>query len=162
MTEDTLPHVELFVRSMLPDGANERQEAVLDRLERLDREDEIADYNVVVWGKQIAPESAAARTPEGKYILNRVAEFKQWALSNNVSLESFYQTTDVESEVTEEAYTAMVLPVMGLAEYREAELSHVAPCTEGDVVHTIMDRLDAIEDGRESEISRDSADVSIV
>ncbi|MFC6973835.1 HTH domain-containing protein [Halomicroarcula sp. GCM10025709] len=163
MTQDApAPHIELYVRSMLPDGAHERQEAVLDRLDRLDREDEIEGFNVVVWGKQIAPESAAANTEEGKYILNRVAEFKQWALSNNVSLESFYQSGEVESEVTDEAYDAMVLPVMGLAEYRDGELSHVAPCTEGDVVHTIMDRLEAIEDGRESAVSRDAADVSIV
>ena len=158
----TEPYLELYVRSMLPDGAGSRQDSVIDKLDELERREEIAGYNVVVWGKQIAPESAAASTEEAKYILNRVAEFKQWALSNNVSLESFYQSTDVESEVTDEAYDAMVLPVMGLAEYREGELSHVAPCTEGEVVHTIMDRLEAIEDGRESAIDRDSADVSIV
>jgi hypothetical protein len=163
MSEDTsTTHIELYVRSMLPDGANERQEAVIDRLERLDDDDEIEGFNVVVWGKQIAPESAAAGTEEGTYILNRVAEFKQWALSNNVSLESFYQTTEVESEVTEEAYDAMVLPVMGLAEYRDGELAHVAPCTEGDIVHTIMDRLERLDGGQESEISRSAPDVSVV
>ncbi|WP_254271863.1 HTH domain-containing protein [Haloarcula marina] len=163
MTEDApTPHIELYVRSLLPDGAHDRQEAVLDRLERLDREDEIAGYNVIVWGKQIAPESAAANTEEGKYILNRVAEFRQWALSNNVSLESFYQTTDVDSEATDDAYRAMVLPVMGLAEYHESELAHVAPCTDGDVVHSIVDRLDRIEAGEPPAIEQTAADVSIV
>jgi len=89
----TEPYIELYVRSMLPDGAGSRQEAVIDTLDELERADEIAGYNVIVWGKQIAPESTAANTDEGRYILNRVAEFKQWALSNNVSLESFYQQT---------------------------------------------------------------------
>ncbi|WP_324663896.1 HTH domain-containing protein [Haloarcula sediminis] len=143
----TAPYVELYVRSMLPDGAGSRQESVLDKLDELEREDEIAGYNVVVWGKQIAPESAAAGTEEGRYILNRVAEFKQWALSNNVSLESFYQRTDVDSEAADSPFEAMVLPVMGLAEYDGDELAHVAPCTDGETVHTIADRLERLEAG---------------
>ncbi|WP_276249968.1 HTH domain-containing protein [Haloarcula rara] len=150
----TEPHVELYVRSMLPDGAGSRQEAVIDKLDELERREEIAGYNVVVWGKQIAPESAAANTEAGRYILNRVAEFKQWALSNNVSLESFYQRTSVDSEVTESAYDAMVLPVMGLAEYDGNELAHVAPCTRGEAVHTITDRLERLEAGEPSALDQ--------
>jgi hypothetical protein len=156
------PYIELYVRSMLPDGAGKRQETVIDTLEELDREDEISGYNVVVWGKQIAPESAAANTEAGRYILNRVAEFKQWALSNNVSLESFYQRTTVDSEVTGESHDAMVLPVMGLAEYDEDELAHVAPCTNGDDVHTITDRLETLEAGEPSVLQKQTADVSLV
>jgi len=157
-TSDTMtqtePYIELYVRSMLPDGAGSRQEAILDKLAELDRRDEIAGYNVIVWGKQIAPESAAANTEEGRYILNRVAEFKQWALSNNVSLESFYQQTAVDSEVTDSAYDAMVLPVMGLAEYDGEELAHVAPCTKGEDVHTVTERLDRLEAGEPSAIEQ--------
>ncbi|WP_236039486.1 minor capsid protein [Haloarcula salinisoli] len=150
----TEPYVELYVRSMLPDGAGSRQETVIDKLEKLERREEIAGYNVVVWGKQIAPESAAANTEEGRYILNRVAEFKQWALSNNVSLESFYQRTTVDSEATESAYDAMVLPVMGLAEYDGNELAHVAPCTAGETVHTITDRLERLDAGEPSALDQ--------
>jgi len=157
----TQPRIELYVRSLLPDGAQNRQEAVVERLQRLDAADEIEDFSVIVWGKQIARESASARTEEGEYILNRVAEFKQWALSNNVSLESFYQRQEVENDVTGDAYTAMVLPVMGLAEYEDGELRHVAPCTDGDVVHTIMDRLEELENGEPTAIEQ-SKNVSIV
>jgi hypothetical protein len=162
MEEEATGHGELYVGSLRPDGAHERQEAVIEQLERLDRDDQIEDFSVIVWGKQVARESAAAHTEEGKYILNRVAEFKQWALSNNVSLESFYQTTEVESEVTDDAYSAMVLPIMGLAEYQEGELVHVAPCTKGDVVHTIVDRLDRLEDGQPPALEQDASDVSVV
>lgn len=163
MSEDTpSPRIELYVRSLLPDGAHERQEAVIDRLDELERDGDIEGYNVIVWGKQVARSSAAANTEEGKYILNRVAEFKQWALSNNVSFESFYQRTEVDSEVTEESYDAMVLPVMGLAEYQDGELVHVAPCTKGDVVHTIVDRLDRLEAGQPPALDQNAADVSIV
>ena len=155
-------HIELYVRSLLPNGAHERQEAVVDRLERLDREDRIENFSLIVWGKQVARESAAAHTEEGQYILNRVAEFKQWSLSNNVSLESFYQTTTVDNEVTDASYTAMTLPVMGLAEYVDGELQHVAPCTSGDVVHTIVERLDRLENGEPSALEQERQSASIV
>ncbi|GCF14507.1 hypothetical protein Harman_24420 [Haloarcula mannanilytica] len=156
------PHLELYVRSMLPDGAHERQEAVITQLETLDENDHIDGFNVIVWGKQIAPQSAAARTEEGKYILNRVAEFKQWALTNNVSLESFYQDTTVDSEAAASAYDAMALPVMGLAEYDGNELAHVAPCTKDDVVHTIMDRLERLKAGQPPALDTEHSGVSVV
>ncbi|QIO24211.1 HTH domain-containing protein [Haloarcula sp. JP-L23] len=163
MIEDTpTPHIELYVRSMLPNGAHERQEDAINQLHTLDEEGQIDSFNVIVWGKRIAPQSAAARTEEGKYILNRVAEFKQWSLSNNVSFDSFHQRTDVDAEVTESSYEAIVLPVMGLAEYTNNELTHVAPCTKGDTVHTIMDRLDRLEAGQPSALEQDTVDVSIV
>ncbi|MDG5775456.1 hypothetical protein QA599_03300 [Haloarculaceae archaeon H-GB1-1] len=147
MTTDR-PRLELYVRSLLPDGAHERQEAAIERLDRLDENDDVSEYSVVVWGKQVAPETAAARTREGEYILNRIAEFKQWALGNTVSLESFYQERRVDAPVTAEAHTAITLPVMGLAEYHGGELTHVAPCTDGDTVHTVVERLEQLENGQ--------------
>jgi DNA-binding Lrp family transcriptional regulator len=161
MTGTDGPRIELYVRSLLPDGAHGRQEAVIERLERLESNGDIEGFSVIVWGKQIAPESAGAHTEEGEYILNRVAEFKQWALSNNVSLESFYQRQNVENETSERTYDAMVLPVMGLAEYQDGELCHVAPCTKGDDVNTITDRLDRIERGEPATVDQ-TADVSIL
>jgi len=161
MTE-TAPYIELYVRSLLPDGAGQRQDAVIDQLDELERAGEISGYDVIVWGKQIAPESAGANTDEGRYILNRVAEFKQWALSNNVSLESFYGRTAVDSEASDASYDALVLPMMGLAEYDGDELTHVAPCTKGDTVHTITDRLESLEAGMPAPIDRNAVDVTLV
>jgi hypothetical protein len=161
MTGREDPRIELYVRSLSPDGAQNRQEAVIERLQRLEADEEIADFSVIAWGKQIARDSAGAHTEEGQYILNRVAEFKQWALSENVTLESFYQRQQVENDVTGESYTTLVLPVMGLAEYVDGELRHVAPCTDGDDVHTIMDRLEQLEAGEPTGIEQ-SRDVSIV
>lgn len=156
------PYLELYVRSMLPDGAGDRQETLLDRLDRLEREGDIAGYNVIVWGKQIAPESAAAATDEGRYILNRISEFQQWALANNVSLESFSQRRQVDSEASDEPSAAIVLPVMGLAEYHGSELAHVAPCTDKDEVRTITDRLDRLEAGEQPSAPQETADRTLV
>lgn len=159
---DTEPYIELYVRSLLPDGAGKRQDAVIDQLAALEREDEIAGYDIIVWGKQVAPESAAANTDEGRYLLNRIAEFKQWALSNNVSLESFYERRTVDSAVAGDATDAIRLPVIGLAEYDGDELVHVAPCTEGERVHTITDRLENLEAGLPSPLAEDTATHSLV
>ena len=153
MTGTDRPRIELYVRSLRPDGAHARQEAVIERLERLEAAGVVESVSVIVWGKQVARGTAGARTDEGEFILNRVAEFTQWALSNNVSLESFHQM------VGNESYEAIVLPVMGLAEYRGGELVHVAPCTEGEVVHSIPDRLDRLERGEPAVTTGDGVSI---
>ncbi|MDG5776352.1 HTH domain-containing protein [Haloarculaceae archaeon H-GB2-1] len=162
MVETPQPRIELYVRSLLPDGAHERQEAVIERLEEMDARGDVEGFSVIVWGKQLARDTAATRTDEGRYILNRVAEFQQWALSNNVSLDSFCQTHAAETEVSDEPKTAITLPVMGLAEYQDGELQHVAPCTKGDSVHTIMDRLKKLEAGLPSVVGTDAGSVRVV
>ncbi|AWB26490.1 HTH domain-containing protein [Halococcoides cellulosivorans] len=143
----TPPSLELFVRSLHPQGAHQRQEAILERLEQLEGDDEIESFSVVVWGDQISRESVAARSLKGRYVLNRVAEFQQWALSTNVSLDSFYQTRSSGPESDVETETTIVLPVMGLAEYQDGELVQVSPCTAGETVHTVQDHVDALAAG---------------
>ncbi|MFB6163155.1 MAG: HTH domain-containing protein [Halococcoides sp.] len=142
----TAPSLELFVRSLHPQGAHQRQEATLKQLERLERDEEIDEFSVVVWGDQISRESVAANSIKGRYVLNRVAEFQQWALSNNVSLDSFYQTRSTGPESDVETETTIVLPVMGLAEYRDGELVQVSPCTAGETVHTVQDHVDSLSE----------------
>jgi len=56
----------------------------------------------------------------------------------------------------------MVLPVMGLAEYDGDELAHVAPCTKGETVHTITDRLETLEAGEPSALEQQTAEASFV
>lgn len=137
--------LELYVRTLSPSGARARQEAVLERLQRLEDDDHIDDFYVKVWGKQIDPTARAADTDQGQFILNRIAEFQQWALANNTTLESFYQTHEQSSTITGRDHTNIVLPKMGLAEYHGNELEQVAPCTTGDDVYNVIDHLDELE-----------------
>src|SRR6056297_1040755 len=137
--------LELYVRTLSPPGARARQEAVLERLQRLEDEGHIDDFYVKVWGRQIDPTTRAADTDQGQFILNRIAEFKQWALAENTTLESFYQTHEQSSSITGEDHTNIVLPKMGIAEYHGSELEQVAPCTTGDDVYSIVDHLDELE-----------------
>lgn len=137
--------LELYVRSLSPLGARTRQEAVIERLQRLEEADRVDDVHVLVWGRRIDPTSTAAETEQGQFILNRIAEFKQWALANNTTLESFYQTREQSSSVVGDDYTTIVLPKMGLAEYRGEELEQVVPCTGPDGVESVADYLDDLE-----------------
>jgi hypothetical protein len=139
------PSVELFVRSLSPSGATHRQEAILDRLDRLDEQDVIEDYTVTVWGERIGPDSLAAETDTGQRTLNSVAEFESWADANGVSVERFYPVETVDSTLAGDRYTAISLPVMAMAEFVDGELCHVTP-HEDDRVRTVADRLDTFED----------------
>lgn len=139
--------LDLYVRSLSPSGARAHQEAVLDRLTRLEAAGHIAGFTVHVWGKQVNTTTAAARTDAGRFILDRVSEFREWARRNGRSLGSFFETRDVASTITGEEYTTLVLPTMTLAEYRDGTLDFVTPCTDGEVVYTVHDRLDRLDAG---------------
>jgi hypothetical protein len=146
MSSNTDPiRLELYVRTLSPPGARTRQEQVLKRLQRLEDEGHVDDFYVKVWGRQIDPTTNAAETDQGEFILNRIAEFKQWALANNTTLESFYQTREQSSSITGQDHTTIVLPKMGLAEYHGNELEQVTPCSHGDDVTSVVNHLDALE-----------------
>ena len=137
--------VDLHVRSLTPRAGNGRQEAVIERLERLADTGRIHEFNVHVWGRQVSLSTAAARTDAGQNVLNRVEMFREWAADTDRSISSFFETRRVDSRMTEESYAALVLPMFTLAEYHGGELTYVAPCTDGDDVVTVTDRLDTLE-----------------
>jgi hypothetical protein len=144
-TDAGSPRLELYVRTLSPPGARARQEAVIGRLQRLADEGHIEEFHVTVWGKQIDPTSRVAETDQGQFILNRVAEFQQWALANNTTLESFYETREQSSSITGQELTTMVLPKMGLAAYDGSELQQVSPCDAESGVYSVSDHLEDLE-----------------
>jgi len=136
--------VELHVRSLAPRAGKRQQERVIDRLDRLESAGHVDELSVDVWGRQVELSSAAARTDAGRFVLDRVDAFREWAAETGRSVESFFRTRRVESTITDESYAALVLPSLTLAEYRDGDLAHVAPCTDGDEVTTVADRLDVL------------------
>lgn len=143
--------VELYVRSLLPRGAHERQERVIEQLERLEAEDAVASFEVEVWGNRVGPSTAAARTGAGRAARERLETFVEWAQANDRSLRPCFETHAVASEFTETAYTAIEFPLMTLVEYEDNEIRHVAPCTDGTTTYTVSDRLQAFERGTEAQ-----------
>jgi len=137
--------VELFVRSLSPGTGRSPTETQLNRLRQLADEGSV-DLSVSVWGREVGLSTTAARTDAGEFVLDRVASFREWADAHDVCVEPFFETREVESGLTGESYTALVLPVVCLAEYRDDDLCHVAPYTTGSAVHTVADRVSALED----------------
>jgi hypothetical protein len=72
----TAPELQVFVRSLAPNGGADRQRTVLDRLDKLTERDCIADYEVAVWGDAVARDSPLAETDAARSILDRIAAFR--------------------------------------------------------------------------------------
>jgi hypothetical protein len=136
--------VELHVRSLAPRAGGRQQDRVIDRLDHLESVGRVDEVAIDVWGRQVGLSSAAARTDAGRYVLDRVESFREWAAETGRSIESFFETRRVESEITDEKYVALVLPSLSLAEYRDGDLAYVAPCSDGGEVTTVPDRLDVL------------------
>jgi len=134
------PRVELFVRSLSPPAGRRPARMQLSGLRRLDEAGAV-DLSVSVWGREVALSTTAARTDAGQSVLGRVAEAREWADERGVCVDPFFETREVTSPLTGEAYTALVLPVACLLEYRESELRHVAPYTTDSAVHSVADRV---------------------
>lgn len=141
--------VELFVRSLTPRATRGRLEELIEHLETLETRGRVQAFEVHVWGSRIDRTSAAARTEVGQFVTERVEAFSEWACETDHSLGSFFEEEPVESAITDEEYTVTTLPTATLAEYVDGDLSFVAPCSDGESMYTIEDRLDALRnDGR--------------
>lgn len=148
--------LDLHVRSLAPRAGHAQQESVIERLDELEAGGYIDEFTVNVWGRQISLSTAAARTDAGQFVLDRVDEFRAWAAETDRSVDSFFETRRVESEITDQEYAALVLPVLTLAEYRDDELAYVAPCTDGETVVTVEDRIDVLETTRVTDVIDDA------
>lgn len=138
--------LELYVRSLLPRGACACQEAVVDRLQELAEDGAIDAFEVTVWGRGLAPSTAAA-TDAGRELLGRIERFSGWARERGLTLRPRFERRTVRSDLTDETYDAVLFPAMAVAVFRDDDLAFVAPCADGTTVYTVADVLDAVEDG---------------
>ncbi|ELZ28929.1 hypothetical protein C475_04806 [Halosimplex carlsbadense 2-9-1] len=136
--------VALFVRSLSPTETPAPRHA--DRVRALEAADRVDEASVTVWGSEIELSTRARRTPTGKCVLDRVADFRAWADERGVSMGPFFETREVSSSLTGEEYTALRLPVTCLAEYDGDELVHVAPYSTGEAICSVADRLRRLDE----------------
>lgn len=136
--------LELFVRSLLPRGTCDSQQAVLGRLEDLSDDDAIDAFEVTVWGRGISPTTAAAETDAGRELQRLVDAFSEWARERGLTLRPRFERRPVRSRITGEEYDAILFPAMALAAYRGGDLSFVAPCADGTTMYTVEDVLEVV------------------
>lgn len=137
------PTIDLYVRSLSPNGAHQSQEEIIERLRALDEGGHIADLSIHIWGKQVPCEEDTA---VGRSIHERIAEFEAWSDRASTSLSSFFETRDMSMLDTDKSRAAIVLPTLCLAESHGNNLQYVSPCVDNGTVCTIRDRLDALEE----------------
>lgn len=137
------PTIDLYVRSLYSNGAQQSQEEIIERLRTLDERGRIAELSIHIWGKQVPREEDTA---VGRSIHERIEAFEAWSDRAGTSLSSFFETRDLSTIDTDESRAAVVLPTLCLAESHGNNLQYVSPCVDNGTVCTVRDRLDALEE----------------
>lgn len=145
---DDSVRIELFVRSLSPRESRSRIESIVADLEDHLDAGALAEYRVLVTGRELPAKPADALTDYGTYLRGRVEAFQQWAAVTDRSLGSLFERHTVHSSITEEDYDAIVLPTVAMAEYDGRALRFVSPCQDGDSHVTVTDRLEVIASER--------------
>jgi len=141
--------VELYVRSLAPTGAYERQMEVLDRLECLAERGRVESVSSAVWGNRICPRTDLC-DETGHSILEDIDRLRAWAADHDASLDPFFEEREVNSLV-ERAHTVIVPPVLCLAVHDGEGLRGVFPCAKDGETYTVADGLDALENAASSD-----------
>ncbi|QGA84083.1 HTH domain-containing protein [Halomicrobium sp. LC1Hm] len=137
--------VELFVRSLAPDTARGQQEAIIERLQRLEERGAVASVDLYVAGRCICPSTVAAETETGQFLLERFEAFSEWAASNDVALVGFRDRC-VDSSLTGETVTGITFPRLCLSVYEGANLRFVAPIAGDGDQTTVSDSVKVFEE----------------
>ena len=140
---DRPPRAELFLRSLAPTDARDQQERVVERLRTLEAEGRVGTLDVRLCGECVCPESVTAETEPGRRLLDRHEAFRRWADDRDRELVGF-ERRDTESLLTGTRVTGIVFPRIVLAEYRDGDLTYVAPSRTEQERTSVTDRLDAL------------------
>jgi len=138
---DEPPRVELYVRSLAPTDIRDKQEQIVKQLQSLDEEGRIKGTDFTLCGDCVCPSLQTAETDVAKLLLDRYKSFEQWAEKNDREPVGF-EERDTESLLTGTTVTGIVFPRLSLAEYRNGELTFVAPSANGTDKTNIIDRLE--------------------
>jgi hypothetical protein len=120
-------------------GANDQQNAVVDRLRELDADDVIEGYDVEVWNSRVRLTDA-----ETSPAVERYRAFESWADDAGVDIDPFFTVRERDSFVDGTA-RELILPVMCLAIRGDDGLETVAPNSRDGETTTVQDCLDALE-----------------
>ncbi|GGN92963.1 HTH domain-containing protein [Haloarcula pellucida] len=139
--------VELYVRSLLPEGYHQSQECILEHVTELVETETFTDRQVHVWGQQVPATAESAQTTVGEYVLDRVTVFREWAAANGCSLSPAFELREVDDMLVDDQFRAIRFPSVLLVEFLGDSLVCVSPhAVDGDVT-TVPGRLDALESG---------------
>lgn len=96
------------------------------------------------WPSAMSRAAPVAWTEEGRAVFETYEAVSEWATGADVSLAPFFEEKTAKSAFTGEEDTVVHLPAMALVEYRDGEVVHVAPHTDGQRTLAVDDRIDAL------------------
>lgn len=138
--------VDVFVRSLgAPTASQSTQAAVLERLDELEEVGRIDRFTVQVWGDRLYPEERCAESPVGRFLRNKIDEFRRWA-DTKAGVELPFESTVCEPFVADREFHAILLPRICTGIYVGGGLAGVIPCSFGEIDVTVHDYLEAIRD----------------
>lgn len=139
--------VEAYLRAGPVFGMEHQREAVVDRLDAMERAGDIARYDLRFWGRAVRADGPLAGTGFHRRVVERVEEFERWLADNDMNPAYTFDHRQVDSPVTGERYEFVTLPAVCLAVYEGGTLTCVSPCHDGDETETVLDCLDRLEAG---------------
>jgi hypothetical protein len=121
--DDTDSHqrVELWMRAHPTMDVQDRQQAALNRLSRLEDEGNIAEFTVNTWPKHIDTAADTPLSDIASAALDKAREFEHWSARNGASLPGFQRRTQ-SSLLTNHTQEVFVTPILSLAIYEDNDL----------------------------------------
>ena len=144
-SDNTNYTVTLFVRADPALGCERQKQAVLEKLETLKAEDQIAAYDVHIWSKAIRLRGPLEETTYYQRVLGHIEAFQQWADQEPVRLNPAFKLQTVDCEITDETYRVLSLPSICIAVYEDDELCAVYPHSTEDGCRTAGGCLKELE-----------------
>lgn len=135
---------ELLINDASPAAWGEQQ-AVIERVERLVEEGAFDEYDVTVWGREIASSGTLGGTRFHYEAIEKIEEMESWTEGEPETTLCF-DRRELTFEVTDESYEIVTTPTICLAVYDDDELVGVYPREEASgivTVHGVLDRLAA-------------------
>ncbi|MFB6311487.1 MAG: HTH domain-containing protein [Salinirussus sp.] len=148
--------VELYVRSLAPRVGHERLDTVVDRLDHLASTGYLADFTVRITGDEIPATPADAVSETGAFLSRRVSSFESWASRTGRSLDASFERRIVASGIIGQTHTAIVPPMIAMAEFLDGDVRYVSPCSDSHGQVSVEDRLTSMESaatGQESDVA---------
>jgi len=143
--ENTNYRVKVFVRADPELGCERQKQAVVDQLETLDANGEIASYEVDIWAKAIRTRGPLEGTAYYQRVFDHIEAFQQWADDESVQLNSAFNIESVDCEITGETYRVLSLPSICIAVYEDDDLCAVYPHSTDETVQTASSCLKELD-----------------
>lgn len=146
MDDTTRRRAELYVRSLAPCETRNELNAIVERLRDMERRNVLEAVDLTVWGDAVCLAGASAQVGTGKRIADRIREFHSWAEDRQVSLDPFFNWSNVESSMSKESFRRVVPPQRCLAIYDdEGRLEDIYPSRVEGTVRSLQDGLRSLE-----------------